>query len=450
MVGAQGITTVPCKPTTQGIPHGSRIRSSQSPNARSRPAIDICALPRAVLPHGVSSGVPSPPNRPSVAVQRCDSYDDCEHALRSVLDDAGLGAIRGARVLIKPNMMKASAPEAADATHPAFVSALTKMLVARDCDVVVGDSSGLLGFTREVFEASGMTDAVQRAGGRVVSFDAGPFERVEVGGRVAGPVWAPRTLFEVDHVLLAPKLKTHTLTGMSCCVKNLMGLLPGATKCDLHVRLPAPLLLSHGLLDIERALAAAGVHFSGAAVDAIWVQAGRGEKGGGRLRKLGLVFASRDLAAADLVCASLIGGGPEQFSTVAAARQRGIGPSCLEDVDISGDVRLLDVPAVEPAVRGIKDRSRAVHLAHYWLRGRVIEPWHDAARCCGVQACVKVCPTGCIAMRGARLTIGRDCVRCFACHEVCPHAAMRLRVPRAARGIFADRAKGLDVSKVDK
>jgi ferredoxin len=111
-------------------------------------------------------------------------------------------------------------------------------------------------------------------------------------------------------------------------------------------------------------------------------------------------------------------------------------------------VTSLNVPPIEPAVSGIKDRSSVAHLAHYWLRERVVEPWHDASRCCGVRACVAVCPTRCIEVRGGRPAIGPGCVRCFACHEACPHDAMRLRVPRAARGLFASRAKGLDVSKV--
>jgi uncharacterized protein (DUF362 family)/Pyruvate/2-oxoacid:ferredoxin oxidoreductase delta subunit len=416
----------------------------------SRPGSPNCAPQRAVIANGVFLGDPTSTNRASVAVQRCTSYDDCAGAVRTVLEDAGFDALRNVRVLIKPNMMKASAPEMADATHPAFVGALTQALVERECEVVVGDSSGLLGFTREVFEASGMTDAVRRAGGRVMSFDAGPFERVQVGGRVDAVVWVPRILFEVDHVLLAPKLKTHTLTGMSCCLKNLMGLLPGATKCDLHVRLPVPLLLSHGLLDIERALSAAGVHFSGAVVDAIWTQEGKGRRGGARMRKLDLLLASRDLAAADLACASLIGGQADALSTVVAARQRGMGPASLEQVDLVGDAGLLDVPPLEPAVAGLKDRARPAHVTHYWLRGRIVEPWHDASRCCAERACVEACPVRCIEVRGRRLTIGRECVRCFACHEACPHDAIRLRVPRAARRLFAKRATGVDVSKVFK
>jgi len=413
-----------------------------------RPASAVCAVGGAVLTNRVSSGASSPANRPRVVVQRCDSYDDSACAVRAVMQALGWDTLRNARVLIKPNMMKAAPPRDADATHPAFVGALTAALVDQGCEVLVGDSSGLLGFTREVFEVSGMTDAVRRAGGTVVSFDAGPFVQVQVGGQVGGVVWVPRALLTADHVILAPKLKTHTLTGMSCSVKNLMGLLPGATKCALHLRLPTPPSLSHGLLDIHHALEAAGVRFRGAVVDAVWVQAGRGSRTGATLRELGLVLGSRDLLAVDLACASLIGGDASRLSTISAARQRALGPSSLDEVDLTGDVTSLNVPPIEPAVSGIKDRSRVAHLAHYWLRERIVEPWHDASSCCGVRACVAVCPTRCIEVRGERLAIGPGCVRCFACHEACPHDAMRLRVPRAARGLFATRAKGLDVSKV--
>lgn len=365
------------------------------------------------------------------------------------LQTSGLAShLAGSRVLLKPNMMKAAPAERAESTHPRFVAALTALLVKTGCEVLVGDSSGLLGFTEEVFDATGMSEAVRRAGGKTVNFDAGPFVQLRVGGSIQRSLWLPKLLFEVDRIVQVPKLKTHSLMGMSAAIKNLMGLLPGATKCDLHLELPGPAQLSLGLVDLYCALSDAGVDLGAVVVDGIWGQARKGSPLGEVLRKPHVVIASESLAAADVVCAELMGLGARNVPTIQIAAERGAGPASMNDVEVVGDRDAIGKARFEPAWRWLKDRVGIAHRVHYWVRSRIVELVHDRDRCRSERACVDICPVHCIEVHEDGIRIGASCIRCYACHAACPHGAIRLRVPRPLRGAFEKRARGVPTDKL--
>jgi uncharacterized protein (DUF362 family)/ferredoxin len=385
----------------------------------------------------------------SVCLQRCPTYAASGEAVPAALEAAGLLAgLRRRRVLLKPNMMKGAAPERCRGTHPAFVAAIVARLVADGSEVLVGDSSGLLGFTAEVMAASGLTAAVRAAGGTIVNLDAGPFVTVTPPGRPDRRFLVPRLLAEVDAVVQVPKLKVHRLTAMSAAVKNLMGVLPGATKCDLHVAAPEPHALAGRLLDLAAALAAAGVPLAGAVVDAVWALAGEGPGGEPIVRRPGLVVAGLDLHAVDLACAGVMGLDAAVVPTLAVAIARGLSPRRLADVRLAGDGELPPGAPFPRAPAGLKERSALASRLHYWLRGRLVRPVHDPARCAGHRACVEVCPTRCLSLRDGRVVVDGECVRCLACAAVCPSGAMRLTAPWPLQGLLRQRAEGLDVGKL--
>lgn len=376
----------------------------------------------------------------SVVVERCTGYSRVRDAIAVALERSGLdAALAGRRVLLKPNVMKGAPPEACLGTHPAVVGALCELLRGRGCDVVVGESSGLLGFTDEVLGASGIATAVGGAGARLVNFDAGPFERLVLDG-IGITVWVPRLLFEVDVVVQVPKLKTHTFMGLSAALKNLMGVLPGATKCRLHVALPDPHRFARAILALHRTLESRGVRLDAAVVDAVWALAGAGSRRSGP-RDLGLVVAGRDLVAVDVACAEAAGLAPASIPILAAAAPRGVVPA---------DAAPRAGTAMAPARPGLKDRWPLLHAAHYWLRARIVHPAHEPARCRDTGECRRVCPTRCLEERDGRLVAGPDCVGCFACHEVCPTGAMRLSVPRPLWSLFRRRSGDLDTGKVER
>lgn len=365
-----------------------------------------------------------------MALVRETDYATCETAIAEALEMSGLLAAltESSRVLLKPNLMRGTPPEACHTTHPGFVAALTRLLRSRGVEVMVGDSSGLLGFTRQVFEASGMARAVVEAGGRVLDLDAGPFRRVRSpGGR---EFLVPQVLFEVDLVVQVPKLKTHPLMTLSVSVKGLMGLLPGATKPALHVALPSSAELAEGILDLYEALVSQGVPVGPSVVDAVWVLAGRG---GGRpdvVRHPGLVVAGSDLFSVDLACFAIAGFDAREAPLARAAVARGLAPSSLSSVTLLGEDPRAAGPPFERPSPDSPERYRWSQRAYYFLRSRLIGPRHLPERCRGSGVCATVCPTRCIRIVDGRPRVADGCIRCMACVASCPTSAFEPRAPR--------------------
>ena len=374
---------------------------------------------------------------------RCDEYSESRPAVERALELSGLAQkLRGRRVFLKVNLMKGAPREKRVNTDPEFVGALTAALADLGCAALVGDSTGVLGFTSEAMAASGISAAVERAGGRTVNLDAGPFTRVSIEGEVFDSFQLPSILFEVDDVVVVPKLKTHTLTGMTCALKNLVGTLPGGSKCEIHLRAPTPIMLSQAICDLCLAVRPAG-----AVVDAVWGLAGQGKFVGPRPTKAGMILAGEDCAAVDVVCADAVGLDPARVPTIAAAAERGLGPASIADVEIVGDDLAHLRVSFKPA--GFEPK-RLAFLArlYYRIRGRSIRPRHLPERCSRCGRCVGVCPVGALEWQGDRIVVGSDCIRCFACHEVCEDDAMPLTCPWWLKPFFRGRAEGLDTSKL--
>ena len=83
-------------------------------------------------------------NHVTVSLQDCAAYDRQElvdAAVAAGADEAGCTDPAGAVVLLKPNLLNASAPERAATTHPAILRATIRYFKARGAArILVGDS----------------------------------------------------------------------------------------------------------------------------------------------------------------------------------------------------------------------------------------------------------------------------------------------------------------------
>lgn len=377
-----------------------------------------------------------------VAVVACADYRDAEAAVRSALDLLGMtSAFRGKRVLLKVNLMKGAAPHLALNTHPEFVRAVVRVVHAQGGRAIVADSSGILGLTAEAFRAAGIAAVVAEEGAELLDLDTCRPVRREVAGRILREVWVPEVLDQVDVLVTVPKLKTHTLTGMTCALKNQVGILPGGFKCHIHEVAPTPPRLAHAILDLNQA-----VRFSLAIVDGILGLAGQGKFAPPTPTRLGAVVAGDNLVSTDAVCAHLIGLRPEAVLTTRYGAERGMGQCDLTGIETVGDApeRLRTAflpPGFEPK------RWRLFARLFYHVRGRSVRPVVRRELCTRCGECAAVCPTGALVL-SPYPRISGACIFCFACRARCRTGALQLRCRWLLRRSFRKRAAGLDISQI--
>ena len=360
-----------------------------------------------------------------VALRRCMTYD--KPAVQEAVDDlfalcGGMESIvkPGQRVLVKLNLLMKRTPDRATTTHPAVAQAIVRAIQNAGATVILADSPGgpfTRGMLAGVYEACGVR-AVAEETGCVLNDNFSTTTRFFEEGYAARHLDLLGVLDHVDAVITVGKLKTHGLTTMTGCVKNLYGLVPGTTKVEYHARYQDVTLFSNMLLDI-----CACVKPCFAILDAVEGMEGEGPSGG-RPRTIGALIGSRNAYAADVVGAALIGLAPEQVTTLEAAMKRDLLPEYEIAGDDIGSMTLtdFDIPMKHKRASWV----RLVNKLPQALRPR---PVFTHKRCDGCGTCVRACPAEAIAMddrRRPQVDIGK-CIRCYCCQELCPKTDVEVR-----------------------
>ena len=373
-----------------------------------------------------------------VVLARCEDYDPATtrravgEALGRVPEAENIFA-PGRKVVLKPNLLSSThPPEAAVNTHPSVLEALTEYALERGAEVILGDSCGCLSLdsTSQAIEIAGLNAIARRTGARVVNFDRAPAEEVRIEGPSGlGTARLPKVVLEADALVSVPKFKTHGLTLLTGAVKNLLGLIPGKGKKDVHVAAPKPEALARALVDL---FAACPPRL--AVMDAVIGMEGEGPAGG-RPRHLGYIIASADSVALDAVQGALMGFAPGQILTTSYAAARGLGVADLAALEIVGssieEARVADWAKPASARMGSLWRlapSGFVSWAFRQAGGAHAEV--DPERCVGCGLCVRNCPVSALVSDGREVRcVSEKCIACYCCAEVCPHKAIRMKRP---------------------
>jgi uncharacterized protein (DUF362 family)/NAD-dependent dihydropyrimidine dehydrogenase PreA subunit len=375
-----------------------------------------------------------------VCLLKCPDYDQVKEALLrafTLLDVLSLFENRS--VFLKVNLMKGASPERALNTHPEFIRAMIQIVRAKGGTVMVGDSSGLLGFTKPAFDAAGITAVVEEEGGELVNIDAGPLVKQEVTGASMNSFWVSTKVLEAEVRVTLPKLKTHTLTQLTGAVKNQLGLLPGGTKPALHRIAPQVENFSRALVAINRA-----VRFDLAVMDGILALEGGGSDQG-KPKRAGVLLASRDFVALDSVAAKIMGMEPSAVPTNTIGKETGLGECDLDRIEIRGDP-LTD--CIDPFLLPGREFKKIPFVARtvYRIRENIIKPAVVKDKCTQCGQCVEVCPVDAIEMNPLP-ELQKNCINCFCCYERCPDDAIRLTSPWYFRPFVRKRLAGLSLEE---
>ena len=371
---------------------------------------------------------------PHVTVAEIRSYDeDLYGRLRTAMFDSDLRKLidtAPSRVLVKPNLIHASLPDAAQTTHPTLVESVVRILQEAGHEVILADSfSGARLWNerglRTVYRKTGM-EAVAKRTGCSLNWDTGWTIHTIPTGKVIKQVEMMNVVETVDWIVNVPKLKTHVYTGFTVSIKNMFGLVPGHFKVSYHARFADVQTFACALCDIALSLP---VRFS--VVDAVMAMEGNGPTGG-TPRHVGAIFMGDDMFAVDSVAARFCGFEPRTIHWLPSVSVTVNGPA-PESIIPRGLLR----PDTRRKGMGVFSNHVIRTMSQRILRNVFAPvPSPDSSHCIRCGMCVNACPTSAVepARKDAFPVIRKDlCIRCYCCHEACQHNAMVITPSRFAR-----------------
>jgi len=335
---------------------------------------------------------------------------------------------KGEKILLKPNLLKASLPEKCVTTHPLFFKAVAKVLRDFGVQLVYGDSPGF-GKPEKVAQRAGLKEVADEMGIPFVDFENGK----EV---FASNTYRSKRLFiangvlEADGIVSLPKFKTHQLTGITCAVKNQLGCIPGLKKAELHVIFSNPESFSQMLIDLNLIIKPRLY-----IVDAIDAMEGNGP-GAGKRYNLGLIVISDDPVAIDSVLSYIVNIDPQEIPTNKWGEILGLGVSRLEDIEVIGDsienFRTLSFNTSSVSRIGMGNLASIPFLRRLLIRKPVVD--HNRCKKCGI--CINQCSVDPKAINWVSKNGGKFlrfdynlCIGCFCCQEACPFDAIYVKTP---------------------
>lgn len=243
--------------------------------------------------------------------------EDHAGALGSALD--AIGGIRrfvkkGERVLLKPNAAWNRVPEQGVNTNPLVVGEMTRQcLMAGASDVIVTDYGG--DDAERTFSRSGIKDAVEQNGGRVLFLDERDFLEADLAGKFIATWPVLKYIFEVDRLINMPIAKHHTLVYGTASMKNFFGAI-GGKRDRLHEQ------LDQAIVDL-----AAYFKPTLTVIDATRVLMRDGPGGGSfdDVKICNAVICATDQVAADSRACEFLGISSREIRHVVLATQQGLG-----------------------------------------------------------------------------------------------------------------------------
>lgn len=384
--------------------------------------------------------------QPSVAVVNCTDYRPLQ--VRQSLEEALglLGGIEsivkpGQQVLVKLNLVMPKSPEHAATTNPVILEWVVRILQAAGAKVILADSPGgpfNSKTLQRAYDKCGITAVAERTGAEL-NFNTSEATVPCPEGKIIKSLRVMEAVLKADVVISLPKLKTHGLTLLTGAVKNMFGAVPGLVKAEYHVKMPRIKDFAEILVDI-----ALCVKPRLSILDAVVCMEGEGPTGG-RPRPVGVILASADPFALDVVGSELVGVAPQQVPVIACAMDRGLTAGSSDKFQLLGlakkewpIVKDFKLPlATFKADKGLLGANLPDFLAAPLEKALRPKPVFIHELCVGCGDCVQNCPPQAVKLvdRRPEVDLAR-CIRCYCCQELCPAQAVQIKHTWLGRKLF--------------
>lgn len=231
----------------------------------------------------------------------------------------------GANVVLKPNAAWARTAEQAATTDPRIVAQMVRMCREAGAARVTVCEHTIDRPSQMVLGLTGIAKAVGEAGGELVlASSQSDFAPLDVpDGKLMKADTIAKALLDADVVINMPKAKTHSQTGLTLGLKNLMG-------CNWNRQ------AWHSGPNLAQYIAdyATAVRVDLTVIDATRVLMTNGPKGPGQTKDLNRVIVSYDPVAADSYACGLFNMKPADVPHVVLAGEMGLGEHDLARITV--------------------------------------------------------------------------------------------------------------------
>ncbi len=378
--------------------------------------------------------------RTRVSIQRLQDYHPIGvrqqmSALLHPLGGIEAHVDRGSHVILKPNFLKPASPDRAITTHPEIIRAVADLAgKTAPASLCVTDSSGI-GTAKRCALKSGLD--LEHEGFAVVNPDdaedqdpeTSHYQRLKISRRM-----------RTGTLINLPKVKTHGQMVLTGAVKNCFGAVVGIEKVQWHMRVGRdPMAFARFIIHVHDIVKPV-LNI----MDGVVGMEGNGP-GSGTPRHLGVILASDNAHALDLVLAEILDIPPMSVYTLRAAHEMGLLPS-MEHIELIGPtIEELKVKRKWALARPVLPRMmlRNEWLASLLERNLKVSPKIARRSCTLCEACVRSCASGAMThcvMDGeknqGKITIDKEnCISCFCCQEMCPTGAITVEAGLLARAL---------------
>jgi len=260
-----------------------------------------------------------------LAVARGDDPAAITRAALSALGGMQRFVKSGQDVIIKPNICVAyHTPEYAATTNPQVVGALVSLCLEAGARQVRVMDRPFGGTAEAAYTISGISDAVQAAGGKMEVMSPVKYQRYPFTQGVdlqEGEIYSD--IMNADVLINVPIAKHHSLARLTLGCKNLLGVVsnPGQYHRNLGQRIADLACTVRPTLTL---------------VDAVRILTDHGPTGGNLedVRQTNTVIASHDIITTDAYAATLFGLNGADIAYINAGARMGLGTPELEKVTI--------------------------------------------------------------------------------------------------------------------
>ncbi|MEM2121827.1 MAG: DUF362 domain-containing protein [Candidatus Woesearchaeota archaeon] len=361
-----------------------------------------------------------------VGVFKCDSYDSekiyniIKKGLKEInFDFSKYKKKKKPLCILKPNIIIPISPESAVVTHPTIVEALIRILLENGFKVIVAESDGSA-TTYEGFVKSGIKKVADKYNVECVAFEDSKRNKLlkvrNENNILLKEFYVSDLVKKADLIINLPKLKTHVLTTFTGSVKNMFGIIPGATKAKYHGIAKTPEEFSNLLLD---------VYYSAKPelniMDGIVGMEGNGPSRGNP-KKAGLILISENGVALDIIATRIIGLEHKVIlNKIALKREKNLE----NKIKIVGDFERLPLIKFEAPMQF--NRKIFSFIQSNAIRAPK-KPFIEKKKCIKCLRCYSNCPARAIILVNNYPHINpKKCITCYCCYEQCPANAVKLK-----------------------